>query len=207
MLAKRVVCGTTLVVVCALLLMLSGVSSRVRAQMVSGHHLLFQEADKLILFAGPDQNGVFTGIQSGTAEGSVRGTVLINFRYFLTGPTTFNFDVRTGITDTDGDQLIYRATGTGSFICPPLSDPSPPLPGPPQGIFGLGGPVTGTATVTGASAQTAQCPNCGKFVHLVGQPLAWRGIGYNPGNGCNPAQQFGLGSTFVQVFGPNIHHP
>jgi len=212
MLAKRVVPGATLVAVYALLLMLSGVSSRLKAD-PNLHHLLFQEADKLILFSGPDVNGVITGLQAGTAEGgihgdgSIRGTVLINFRFFLTGPTTFNFDVRTGITDTDGDQLIYRATGTGRFICPPLADPSPPLPGPPQGINGLGGPLSGTATIVAASAQTAACPNCGKFVSLVGQPLVWRGIGYNPGNGCDPAQQFGLGGMFVQVFGPNVHHP
>src|SRR5712692_9448441 len=196
MLAKRVVSGTTLVVVCALLLALSGVSSRLRAD-VNQHHLLFQEANKLILFSGPDVHGV----------GSFHGTVLVNLRMFLTGPTTFNFDRRVGITDTDGDQLVYRATGSGRFICPPLADPSPPLPGPPQGIFGLGGPVSGTATIVAASAQTAACPNCGKFVQFVGQPLVWRGVGYNPGNGCDPAMQFGLGTTFVQVFGPNVRHP
>src|SRR5712692_279261 len=213
MLAKRVVSGTTLVVVCALLLALSGVSSRLRAD-VNQHHLLFQEANKLILFSGPDVNGVITALEVGDVNrdiahgvGSFHGTVLVNLRMFLTGPTTFNFDRRVGITDTDGDQLVYRATGSGRFICPPLADPSPPLPGPPQGIDGLGGPLSGTATIVAASAQTAACPNCGKFVPLVGQPLPWRAVIYNPGNGCDPAQQFGLGGMFVQVFGPNIHHP
>src|SRR5262245_65113642 len=75
--------------------------------------LLFTEQNKLILFSGPDVNGVITGIQTGTTTGNISGDVLVNFRYFVTGPTTFNFDVRTGITDTAGDQLIYRATGTG----------------------------------------------------------------------------------------------
>lgn len=198
---KRIAWGLGSIIVLAALGSVScGSTSSSTASAAAPSPVLFEEHDKLILFSGPDQNGVITGLLVGSVDGTINGAGITNFRMFLTGPTTFNFDFRTGITDADGDQMMYRATGSGRFVCPPLADStSPPLPGPPQGIFGLGGPLSGTAAITAASASSSLCPNCGKFTSLVGQSFTWRTVSYNPGNGCDPAQQFGLGTMFVQL--------
>src|SRR5262249_53595665 len=121
MLDKRIVLTSSSVGIVALFVTFGGVSSAesvgcgILPVQTSSSQPLFKEQDKVLLFAGPDQNGVITGILAGTVTGktpngkvALNGTSAVNFRLFLTGPTTFNFDLRVGITDTDGDQLIYR---------------------------------------------------------------------------------------------------
>lgn len=203
MTTKRIVWGLSLVVVVAALVSLLSSSSRLSGA-VSPHHLLFREQNQLLFFFIDPVTGAGAVHEAGTATGSINGAVVGNFRTFPTGPTTFNFDIRTGIADTDGDQLIYRATGSGRFVCPPLGDPSPPFAGPapafpgPPGILGLGGPLAGTATITATNPSS-------KYVHLVGRTFDYRAVLSNRGDGCTTAGSL-TGSVYVEVSGSQIHH-
>jgi hypothetical protein len=101
-----------------------------------------------------------------------------------------------GITDIDGDQIIFENVGTGRFLFPGLSDPTPSVPTQVlQNLQGpLGGPLTGTYQVAATS---------GKYVNTypIGLVLQYRAIAMNPNNG-DP------GATYVEVYAPaNLFHP
>jgi hypothetical protein len=138
-----------------------------------------------LLFAQRDEVKAFdvttgAGYQVGTTSGLVEGTSYVNFKLVITGgpgpdgglPVSFNNKVI--ITDIDGDQLFFDNNGTGVFHV-----------GIPGDTFaGVGGPQTGTYTLTGGT---------GKFATwTVGATYEYRAVMTNPPNGA-------LGNVFAEV--------
>jgi len=178
-------------------------------------HVLFVQQDRVITFQitppnPPDQPlGGGIGSHVGTATGAINGTTVVNFKFtFTTVPGfppgncaqcfDFDFDNRVGITDTDGDQIIFKSVGTGEFN-PSLIDPT--LGGDPGvspfQVFGngptrgTGGPLKGTYEVVATS---------GKYTALykIGRTFPYRAITFNPASPPNTPGT--TGSSYVEVF-------
>ena len=167
-------------------------------------HVIFVQRDRVVTFdlTAPtvDQPlGGGIGAQVGTATGVINGTTALNFKYTFTSnpfvrPLTFTFDNRVGITDTDGDQIIFKNVGTGQFITPLLDPTLGGNPGTtPFQVFGngSGGPLTGTYEVVATS---------GKYVlrYPIGQILSSRAVFFNPATPPTPAGT--TGTSYVEVF-------
>ena len=170
-----------------------------------------QEAKLKILFIQQDKVTTFDpvagrGVESGTATGAINGVSLTNFYFTTTFTNTpcatptffpcFTFDDHVGITDTDGDQIIFDNVGTGRFIFPAgLFDPTPGVPTQVlQSSAGpQGGPLQGTYKVVATS---------GKYVkaYPIGLVLQYRAIAMNPNNG-------DTGATYVEVYAPASFNP
>lgn len=151
------------------------------------NNILFRLQDKVIRF---DLDG--TGVQVGTATGKINGVSITQFRFSLTpNNPNFTFDNRAGITDTDGDQIIFKVLGTGHFVVPPLKE-SQSTPATAEVLGGLGGPVTGTYEVLAVSGKYV-----GRF--KIGEKFRFAAVGYNPNPASMPAGQ-ALGSSYVEVF-------
>jgi len=153
-------------------------------------NLLFVQHDKVIVFQ-VNKDGTGQGAQVGTATGKINGISIVNFKFKTTvGSPTFSFDDRAGITDIDGDQIIFRNVGTGQFIAtpggplpPPPFTPRPALvdptsPGAPSGPYqvfgnGIGASLTGTYEVVATS---------GKYVRPfpISKVFQYRAVTYNP---------------------------
>ena len=146
---------------CAVLIGLSAAS----AMRANGPQplVLFIQQDKVTSFSFVTGQGA----ESGTATGAINGVSLTNF-YFTVTPTSFpkfTFNDHVGITDIDGDQIIFDNIGTGTFIVPGLFDPTPLTPTQvlqTTGPFPQGGPLTGTYKVTATWENTSKC-----------SPLVW----------------------------------
>jgi len=167
--------------------------------------ILFIQQDRVVTFdltpptaSQPLGGGI--GSNVGTALGAINGTTVVNFKFTFTSnpfvrPLTFNFDNRVGITDTDGDQIIFRNVGTGRFN-PPLIDPTLPVNVAPFQVFGTsatpasGGPLTGTYEVIATSGKYAT-------LYPVGTVLNSRAISFNPATPPNPPGT--TGSSYVEV--------
>ena len=174
---------------------------------------IFIQQDRVITFTVTAPNppsqplGGAIGSQVGTATGIINGTSVVNFKFSFTAVPTnacpqcfeFDFDNRVGITDTDGDQIIFKNVGTGKFG-PSLIDPTvfgDPGVAPFQ-VFGngptrgIGGPLTGTYEVVATS---------GKYTLLfkIGQEFPYRAISFNPAAPPNTPGE--TGASYVQVFG------
>jgi len=162
----------------ALLITLGSVGSQLRGQ--QGRNLLFIQQDKVIAF----NPATGQGQQVGTATGRINGTTTVKFQFTITGAFTFSFDNRAGITDTDGDQVIFKNVGTGKFVAPGVIDSTSPF-GP---IFGIGGPLTGTYQAVAAS---------GKYKRLLGRTFPYRAVAMNP---FPPTDPNALGSVYVEVY-------
>ncbi len=161
--------------------------------------VLFTQQDKVISFVVNPANGTGVGVESGTATGAINGVTLTNFSFTITTFPNFAFDDQVGITDIEGDQIIFKNVGTGRFILPGLLDPTQPLSN--QVLFSttsfLGGPLTGTYVVVATS---------GKYVrqYPLGTVLQYRAIAMNPNS--PPAAPGSVGSTYVEVSAPvNFH--
>ncbi|MBI3934394.1 MAG: hypothetical protein HY316_06850 [Acidobacteria bacterium] len=198
MLGKRIVVGAGLVAVLALVIALVGALSRVEGQQTSG--LLLIQQDKVIRF----NTVTGEGVQTGTATGRINGVSIVNFKFSeaASGLPDITFDNRAGITDLDGDQIIFHNTGIGKFVVPPLIDETAvltnqvfgatPLPCPGFGgsCSGVGGPLIGTYEVVATS---------GKYVSLypIGRKFPYRGIAYNPSS--PPGDPNDFGNVYVEV--------
>ena len=157
-------------------------------------NILFILQDKVTRFDPPPSGA---GVQVGTATGKINGVSITNFKFDFSNFPAFTFNNRLGITDTDGDQIIFRVIGGGAFG-PPLVDPT--IPGDataPQAqvLGGLGGPVSGTYEVIATSGKYSK-----QF--KVGEKYPFKAVGYNP----NPAA-VGLdpfGATYVEVYNQRV---
>jgi len=110
------------------------------------------------------QTGV--GDDLGTVEGVLAGTIIQNFQFTFTSPTTVvTTSDRALFTDLDGDQIVFKYAGSGNFIAP-LSDSSSPL----GNLMSVGGPFQVTYTVLSAS---------GKYKFLVGRQFPARLVATN----------------------------
>lgn len=137
-----------------------------------------------VLFVGQDNVLAFPptgdGVRVGTAVGKLSGTTITNFQFLPVAPPAFAADDLVALSDSEGDQILFRARVNGRFL-PAFGDATLP-----NGIvFGLGGPFTGTYEVIKAS---------GKYGYLVGRKFPCRGIG------SNPAKPGFLGTVYVEVY-------
>jgi hypothetical protein len=153
------------------------------------NNILFILQDKLTRF---DQSG--SGLHVGTAMGKVNGVSTTVVRFDFSAFPNFSFNNRTGISDTDGDQIIFKVVGSGRFLVPPLVDPTVPgdVTAPPSQVLGgLGGPLSGTYEVVATSGKYSK-----KF--SLGQKFPFKAVGYNP----NPASvgTDPLGAVYIEVF-------
>jgi len=163
----------------------------------SRKNILFILQDKVINFDGAGQ-----GIQVGTATGKINGVSITNFQFeFFSAFPDFTVETRTGITDPDGDQIIFRMLGEGRFLLEPLQDPTAPavqVLGP--SFPPLGGPVTGTYEVLATSGKYAE-----RFE--TGEIFPFRAVGYNPNPlaiGGPPSDSL-LGAVYTEVFSNRAH--
>jgi hypothetical protein len=153
------------------------------------NNILFILRDKITRFDIP--GGL--GLQVGTATGKINGASITVFKFDFSAFPAFTVNNRAGITDIDGDQIIFKVVGSGQFGLP-LVDPT--IPGdttapPTQVLGGIGGPVSGTYEVVAASGKYA------KAFHL-GQKFPFKAVSYNP----NPASvgTDPFGTTYVEVY-------
>jgi hypothetical protein len=129
-----------------------------------------------------------TGIGSdlGTVDGVLKGTILQNFQFIFTSPTTVQTPSdRALFTDLDGDQIVFKYTGTGNFIVP-LSDPTSPL----GNLMSVGGPFKIIYTVLSAS---------GKYTFLVGQEFPGKIVATNAVSSSAGV----LGSVYAEIYADN----
>ena len=201
MVVRKIAVGLALVGGFALVIALTGSSFRVQG--LTQPPLLLIQRDKVIRF----NTVTGEGIQVGTASGAVNGVSIVNFIFSeaATGLPDITFDNRAGITDLDGDQIIFHNVGIGRFVVPPLIDKSQgatlnnqvfgatPLPCPGFGgsCSGIGGPLRGTYEVVATS---------GKYVSRfpIGTKYPYRGIAYNPSSPPGDPEDFGF--VYVEVY-------
>ena len=201
MAVRKIAVGLALVGGFALVIALTGSSFRAQGQ--TQPTLLLIQRDKVIRFN--TVTGV--GIQTGTSSGRINGVSIVNFKFTeaATGLPDITFDNRAGITDLDGDQIIFHNVGIGRFVVPPLIDESlgatltnqvfgaTPLPCPGFGgsCSGVGGPLQGTYEVVATS---------GKYVRLfpLGTKYPYRGVAYNPSSPPGDPEDFG--NVYVEVY-------
>jgi hypothetical protein len=155
-----------------------------------GEHakLLLVEHDKVVAF----DPATGLGAQTGVATGKINGVSIVNFQFTITAFPSFSFKNRAGITDLDGDQIIFKNEGTGRFVIPGLNDPTLTPVTPPFQVFsnGLGGPLVGTYEVVATS---------GKFVakYPIGKTYPYRAVAFNPS--VPPSAPGTLGSVYIEV--------
>jgi hypothetical protein len=184
---------------CAVLISISALCGAPTMLAEPHFRLLFAQHDKVISFTVNPTIGTAVGVESGTATGAIKGTTLTNFSFAITTFPDFTFDDQVGITDLDGDQIIFKNVGTGRFIVPGLVDPTQPVSN--QVLFSttsfLGGPLTGTYVVVATS---------GKYIkqYPLGTVFQYRAITMNPNS--PPAPAGSLGSTYVEVYAPENFH-
>jgi len=130
-------------------------------------------------------NGI--GSDIGTTDGVLKGTLLQNFQFLFTSATTVQTPSdRALFTDLDGDQIIFKYAGTGTFIAP-LSDPNSPL----GNLMNVGGPFHVTYTVLNAS---------GKYTFLIGQAFPGRIVASNAVSS-SPGV---LGSVYAEIYSNDL---
>lgn len=127
------------------------------------------------------QTGAGTDI--GTVDGIIAGTILQNFVFTFTSPTTVTTTSDRGLfTDLDGDQILFKYAGNGNFIAP-LTDASSPL----GNLMSVGGPFTITYTALSAT---------GKYKFLIGKQFPGKIIATNAVNS-SPGV---LGSVYAEIY-------
>jgi hypothetical protein len=149
----------------------------------SEQSLFFKYRDTVINFNG--STGV--GDHVGTVEGEIQGTSITNFQFIPTSQTTIKYDNRMLITDLDGNQMIFRVLGTGTFIVPAPTDSSSPL----GNLMSLGGPLVATATVQVAT---------GIYDFLLGAKFP---VKMAASNATNPSTGV-LGNVYGEVYVYNL---
>src|SRR5262245_9118003 len=134
MLSTKTTLGLSCAAVGAIWIGLWGARDSRADELFQKPHVLFIQQDKVVTFDLTPPNmadqplGGGQGANVGTATGAINGTTLVNFKFTFTSnpllrPLTFNFDNRAGITDKDGDSIIFKNVGTGRFNAP-LIDPT-----------------------------------------------------------------------------------
>jgi hypothetical protein len=182
---------TLAALVCMIAIVALAISFSAKSVHAGKVKLAFTQQDKIVAF----DPATGLGAQTGVATGDITGATVVNFQWTITAFPNYTYNDRVGITDTDGDQIIFRSTGTGRFVIPALVDPS--LGGNPGSapfqVFGngLGGPRSGTYEVLATS---------GKYVSMftIGQTFQSKSVVYNPSTPPTPPGTTGSSYTEVQ---------
>lgn len=148
----------------------------------TGLQIFFIQNDLVIAF---NQN---TGVggQIGNVLGAIGGTSITNFQFVPKSQTAITFDNRCLITDTDGDQILFRVLGTGQFITP-LVDTTSTL----GTLQAIGGPLVATYIALQGS---------GKYAFLVGREFPCKMAATNAANPSSGA----LGNVYVEVYSDSV---
>jgi hypothetical protein len=168
------------------------VPSMVSAQ---ARDVLFTQRDVTIEF-NLDFDGVSPapigghGVEAGTVSGAIQGASLTNFMF-----RGLSLDNRVGIADLDGDRIIFKKTGTGTFL-PPLNDPTS---GAGFQVFGL----TGSNIVLTGTYEVVQ--TTGKYTkkYRIGDQFPFTSIATNPSWPPASTPKAGTivpGSEYVEVY-------
>ena len=197
MLSHRKWLNLSCAVLCTVLIGLSGAASAKPPKDVKPPkapkepHLMFIQQDKIVAF----DPATGLGAETGTALGDLTGTTTVNFQVTITSFPNYAYISRAGITDTDGDQIIFKNVGSGRFlVSAALQDPT--LGGNPGSApfqpfgNGLGGPLSGTYEVVATS---------GKYVTAfpIGTTFPYKAVLYNPSSPPTPPGT--TGSAYVEV--------
>jgi len=132
------------------------------------------------------------GNDLGTVEGVLSGAIVQNFQFIPVSPptvppTTQTPNNRALFTDLDGDQILFKYAGNGTFIFP-LSDPGAPL----GNLMSVGGPIRVTYTVLSAS---------GKYTFLIGRQFPAKLVASNAVNISNGV----FGSVYGEIYADDVH--
>lgn len=133
-------------------------------------------------------NGV--GDDIGSVDGVIQGALLQNFQFIPTTlPNVITPDDRALFTDVDGNQILFRYAGTGTFFNG-LSDSSPL-----GTLQAIGGRFVATYTVLQASA---------KYAFLVGKQFPAKIIATNS---ANPSTGV-FGTVYAEIYAsqPEVEH-
>jgi hypothetical protein len=130
------------------------------------------------------------GVEAGTASGQINGATLTNFLF-----RGLSLDNRVGIADLDGDRIVFRKTGTGTFL-PPLNDPTS---GPNFQVFGL----TGSNIVLTGTYEVVQTTGKYSKQYKIGDQFPFTSIAVNPSWPPATTPTLGTivpGSEYVEVY-------
>jgi hypothetical protein len=111
---------TLAALVCMIAIVALAISFSAKSVHAGKVKLAFTQQDKIVAF----DPATGLGAQTGVATGDITGATVVNFQWTITAFPNYTYNDRVGITDTDGDQIIFRSTGTGRFVIPALVDPS-----------------------------------------------------------------------------------
>jgi hypothetical protein len=140
------------------------------------------------------QTGV--GNETGHVDGVLQGDYISNFQFIFTSQTTVATpNDRALFTDVDGNQILFKYAGTGTFFNG-LSDNTPSLPNPPGAVNlgnvqAVGGYFLIDYTVLQASP---------KYAFLVGRIFPAKIAASNsayPSNGV-------FGSSYGEIYAPDV---
>jgi hypothetical protein len=131
------------------------------------------------------------GDDIGSVDGVIQGALLQNFQFIPTSPTSvITPDDRALFTDVDGNQILFRYAGTGTFF-QGLSDSASPL----GNLQAIGGHFVATYTVLQAST---------KYAFLIGRQFPAKIIATNSANPSNGV----FGTVYAEIYAsqPDIEH-
>lgn len=162
---------------------LAGDGNRVDPEpnLVLGPKLLFIHQDSVTSFSATGE-----GVRIGTMRGAISGVATTNFQFLPLPPPDFKADDLTLLTDTEGDQILFRVQVSGRFL-QHLTGPETDPAGNPnrRKMVEFGGPYTGIYEVIQAT---------GKFQSLIGRKFPCKGVGITPAK--NPA----IGGVYAEIY-------
>jgi hypothetical protein len=152
------------------------------------------------------QTGV--GDDIGHADGVIQGDLLQNFQFIPTSPTAVTTpNDRALFTDVDGNQILFKYAGTGTFF-QGLSDTTTALGPPPNttlgNLQGIGGYFLVDYTVLQASP---------KYAFLIGRVFPAKIVATNSAYPspvpCGTPTTGGCGvygSAYGEIYAPDVQH-
>ena len=160
--------------------------------------ILFTQEDVVTVFAPPPPGSPF-GVRVGTVRGAINGTITVNTLLIPSPPgSSFTGDDRALVTDTDGDQILFKVVSNGDFILALTSPPDPP-PGRPTDFIAPAPWAPTTLNLAGHFKCTySVLKGTGKYAGLT-QTFKGVGIAILPSHQADPSKPQGV--AFTTVFG------
>src|SRR5712692_7346399 len=136
--------------------------------------ILFVQQDIVTVFPLPTSASPF-GVRVGTVKGAINGTITVNtlLQPSQSGPT-FTGDDRALVIDTDGDQILFKVSSTGTFIQALTSPANDPPPGRPTDFIAPAPPPAPVNLAGYFNCTYSVLKGTGKYAQLTG---AFQGVG------------------------------